>query len=261
MSNIIHFDFNSHAVRVIDDNGEPWFVAMDVAEVLDYSDAHKMTSKLDEDEKQNRQIRGSGFNPKGTILINEAGLYSCILTSQKPEAKPFKRWVTHEVLPAIRKTGVYSVRPAKSGGLEQFRKARAIEIAAKTAEGICNRFPHLGAQAQQTIYATLVNPIAGDNAVPLPMLESKTYSATEVGEMLGVTAHKVGLLANGHGLKVSEYGIWVLDKSRHSSKQVESFRYNDAAVLRLRELLASGADKNKGRGSPTLAMLIRGERP
>ena len=64
-----------------------------------------MTRKLDQDEKQNLQI--VGFGPRGVAVVNEAGLYSAVMTSQKPEAKSFKRWVTHEVLPAIRKTGAY----------------------------------------------------------------------------------------------------------------------------------------------------------
>lgn len=106
------FEFNTHQLNVIvDDAGEPWFIAKQVAEILEYSDAHKMASKLDEDEKSNRQIGGFGPDTggRGIICINESGLYSAILTSQKPAAKSFKRWVTHEVLPSIRKTGGYAV--------------------------------------------------------------------------------------------------------------------------------------------------------
>ncbi|MBI6920259.1 MULTISPECIES: BRO-N domain-containing protein [Pseudomonas] len=110
--NLIQRSFNGHSIQVIlDENGEPWFIAMEVAEVLGYSDAHKMTSKLDDDEKSNRQIGGLGptTGGRGVIVINESGLYSAILTSSKPEAKPFKRWVTHDVLPTIRRTGSYSM--------------------------------------------------------------------------------------------------------------------------------------------------------
>lgn len=110
--NLIQRSFNGHSIQVIlDESGEPWLVAMEVAEVLGYSDAHKMTSKLDDDEKSNRQIGGLGpaTGGRGVIVINESGLYSAILTSSKPEAKPFKRWVTHEVLPTIRRTGSYSM--------------------------------------------------------------------------------------------------------------------------------------------------------
>ncbi len=100
------FEFQSHQLTVItDEHGEPWFIAMEVAEILEYSDANKMTSKLDEDEVQNRQI--GGFGNRGVNIINESGLWSSVLRSTKPEAKEFKKWLTSEVLPSIRKTGGY----------------------------------------------------------------------------------------------------------------------------------------------------------
>ena len=109
---IMPFKFDDQDVRVIvGHGGEPWFVAMEIAAILDYSETEAMTRKLDADEKQTRQI--VGFGPRGITVINEPGLYNCILTSQKPEAKRFKRWVTHEVLPAIRKTGSYAT-PARA---------------------------------------------------------------------------------------------------------------------------------------------------
>lgn len=113
LNNVIPFEFDDQSIRVLrDENGETWFVAMEIAGVLEYSDAHEMTQRLDDDEKQNRQI--AGFGPRGVTLITESGLFSAILTSRKPEAKRFKRWVTHEVLPAIRRTGAYEV-PEQSG--------------------------------------------------------------------------------------------------------------------------------------------------
>jgi prophage antirepressor-like protein len=100
---ILPFNFKNNTVRVVTgDNGEFWFLAKDVAEILGYSDTEAMTRKLDAEEVQNRQI--VGFGNRGVNLINESGLYSAILTSQKPEAKIFKKWVTSEVLPSIRKT-------------------------------------------------------------------------------------------------------------------------------------------------------------
>ena len=100
------FAFQSHQLRVlVDDQGIPWFIAKEVADILGYSDASKLTQSLDEDEKQNRQI--GGFGPRGVITINESGLYQAILNSKKPEAKVFRKWVTGEVLPSIRKTGGY----------------------------------------------------------------------------------------------------------------------------------------------------------
>jgi prophage antirepressor-like protein len=111
MTNIIPYDFNGQRLQVlVDEHGEPWFIAMEVADILGYSDAYEMTKRLDDDEKSNRQIAGLGTatGGRGVTIINESGLYSSILGSSKPEAKPFKRWVTGEVLPSIRRTGSYS---------------------------------------------------------------------------------------------------------------------------------------------------------
>lgn len=106
MSEISVFAFDSAAVRVIMRDGEPWFVAADVCDALGLGDTSKTCERLDDDEKLTRTIFVSGQN-REILIINESGLYSLILTSRKPEAKKFKKWVTSEVLPTIRKTGSY----------------------------------------------------------------------------------------------------------------------------------------------------------
>lgn len=101
------FNFNGMQLRAKLVQGEPWFIGTDLARLLDYSDTNALTRKLDDDEKISVKLTGiSATNPVATI-INESGLYSAVLSSRKPEAKAFKKWVTSEVLPAIRKTGSY----------------------------------------------------------------------------------------------------------------------------------------------------------
>lgn len=109
MSNVIPFNYGDNLIRVINDDetGEPLWVAKDVCAVLDLKDVNRSLSKLDEDEKGTQTLSTLGGMQKMSV-INEAGLYNLIFRSNKPEAKPFKRWVTHEVLPSIRKTGSYS---------------------------------------------------------------------------------------------------------------------------------------------------------
>lgn len=94
-------------VRIALINGEPWFVAVDVCKALDIVNARDAVKRLDDDEK-NTVVLTDGIpgNPNKTI-VNEYGLYALVLSSRKPEAKAFKRWITHEVLPIIRKTGGY----------------------------------------------------------------------------------------------------------------------------------------------------------
>ena len=99
------------AVRVVDVNGEPWFVAKDVCECLELTNTSQTLSYLDDDEKGITTNDTPGGAQEMSI-VSEAGLYSLILRSRKPEAKTFKRWITHEVLPAIRKHGGY-LTPAK----------------------------------------------------------------------------------------------------------------------------------------------------
>ncbi|MBL8283287.1 MAG: phage antirepressor protein [Acinetobacter junii] len=109
MSNLSVFNFNQNEVRtIVNDDGEIWFVASDLATVLGYRNAPDMVRNLDNDEVSTTQIvrSSSGGNPNITI-INESGLYSATLKSRKPEAKQFKKWVTSDVLPSIRKNGGY----------------------------------------------------------------------------------------------------------------------------------------------------------
>mgnify|MGYP001240574465 CR=1 FL=1 len=103
---ITPFNFNEHAVRVIQIEDAPWFVATDVAESLGYKSPKDAASYLDDDEKGSAIVRTPGGDQKLTV-INESGLYALVLRSRKPEARKFAKWVTSEVLPAIRKTGKY----------------------------------------------------------------------------------------------------------------------------------------------------------
>lgn len=94
-------------IRTIQQNGEPWFVGKDVAEILGYSNTPKaIRDHVDDEDKLTERIVLSGQN-REVAIINESGLYSLILSSKMPKAKEFKRWVTSEVIPAIRKTGGY----------------------------------------------------------------------------------------------------------------------------------------------------------
>lgn len=103
------FDFHGTQVRIVTDaDGAPWFVAADVATVLELGNVHSSLATLDDDEKGLRTVETPG-GPQSLTAVSEAGLYSLVLRSRKPEAKTFKRWITHEVLPAIRRTGTYSV--------------------------------------------------------------------------------------------------------------------------------------------------------
>jgi prophage antirepressor-like protein len=103
----VPFAFGSYQVRVVTDaQGVPWFVAADVCNALDLGNSRMAMERLDDDEKSTELIPTPG-GTQSLTTVNEPGLYSLIFGSRKPEARAFKRWVTHEVLPAIRRTGGY----------------------------------------------------------------------------------------------------------------------------------------------------------
>lgn len=111
MTDMITFDFDGLPVRVQDETGEPWFVLADVCRVLEIGNPSQAATRLDDDEKMtltNNEGR-AGSGAQAFTIINESGLYSLILTSRKPAAKRFKKWVTAEVLPAIRRTGRFAM--------------------------------------------------------------------------------------------------------------------------------------------------------
>lgn len=104
-----HLEFGK--IRVIEQDGEPWFVAADVCRALELSNTAVSLERLDEDEKYKFNLGLSGGD---TWCVNEPGLYTLVLGSRKPEAKAFKRWITHDVLPNLRREGTYSILPAAS---------------------------------------------------------------------------------------------------------------------------------------------------
>lgn len=106
---ITPFAFDDYAVRALTINGEPWFVAADVCEALGLGNATMALARLDDDEQALISIEGISRGNDQVNVINESGLYSLTLGSRKIEAKRFKKWVTSEVLPSIRKTGSYQV--------------------------------------------------------------------------------------------------------------------------------------------------------
>jgi len=104
---LVHQKFGT--IRALDDKGQYWFCAKDVCDALELSDTSMALMPLDEDEKGTR-IFGTPGGPQKMLVVNESGLYALILRSNKPKAREFRKWVTNEVLPTLRRTGRYEVR-------------------------------------------------------------------------------------------------------------------------------------------------------
>ena len=130
MNELQIFNYNTHPVRTVERDGEPWFVLKDVCEVLGISHITDTAKRMDEDEVGQTEVIDSMGRSQSTYVINESGLYNVILRSDKPEAKPFRRWVTSEVLPSIRRTGGYIQGQETLSPAELM--AKALMVAQKT---------------------------------------------------------------------------------------------------------------------------------
>src|SRR5690606_807831 len=109
---LVTFSYGDRPVRTVVVDGEPWFVIADVCRVLDLSNPTMAANRLDPDDLRTTEVIDGMGRTQQARITNEAGLYELIFQSRKPEARDFRRWVTHEVLPAIRRTGRYEVQPA-----------------------------------------------------------------------------------------------------------------------------------------------------
>lgn len=233
--------------------GKPVFLAVPLAKALGYTnpaDALKKHCKslIKLNYSESREL-GFGDNPRGIQLVGQADVFRLIMRSSLPSAERVQDWVCEEVLPALMDTGTYSIRKEKtSSGLPEYRLAKAEQLKAlalekniASARELMVMLPRLDPMSHQTLAASLINPIIGYDAIPLPVIEEHFYTAAEVGEKIGVSANKIGRIANANNLKTEQYGKFFLDKSAHSSKQVEAFRYNAEGVKALRHLI-HGAD-------------------
>lgn len=222
-------------VRTTTINGEPWFVGKDVADILGYSNPRDALAKhVDDDDRNTVAIRDGKGNPNQTI-INESGLYALVIGSKLPTAKKFKRWVTSEVLPSIRKTGAYTADPLQKQRLEIDLNNSRANVAALWLE-----IGNLATPEYKQVCSSYASSVlsGGKEVIPLPECKiERYYSAAEIAAALGITANRVGKIANQNGLKTAEYGKWFFDKSPYSNKEVQTFRYTRKAVDAIRKLV------------------------
>ena len=227
------------SIRTVELDGEPWLVGKDVATALGYSNTRDALDRHVDPEDKNTVVNpdGNRGNPNMTI-INESGLYSLVLSSKLPTARKFRRWVTSEVLPSIRKTGGYTAKPMTSYQqmMAETRRRNAQIQEARIYTELAKRYK--GTTYEQVLNAHATRSLSGEYLLPLPEAGERLMSAGEVGAKLGISGNLVGKLANKHGLKTDQYGKWMHDKSPYSSKEVPSFRYKECVVDKLREILA-----------------------
>ena len=200
------FDYNGSAVRTVEKDGEIWFVAKDVCDVLELSNPTEALKALDDDEKGSLRISegtsSKGGNPNMNI-ITESGLFALVLRSNKPEAKKFRKWVTGTVLPQIKRTGSFSIKPDKL--------TRSIMSAAKmifSAAGIKNN--QLALALDKIVIHYTGESMLGISGIALEAPSNKQLlNPTQIGKILGGKSPRyINQLLERLGFQEKIAGLW-----------------------------------------------------
>jgi anti-repressor protein len=196
MNGLAQFSYGGHEVRTITIDSQPWFVASDIAKILGYRDAANMARRLDDEDRGTRSVSTPSGDQEMTI-ISEPGLYAAVLGSKVPGARDFKRWVTHVVLPSIRKDGAY-LTTAKAEEILS-NPDTIIQLATQVKDERAAKIRAEKAREAVECYARDLEPKA-DNYDAF-MSGDGAYSVGTVAKMLGLSQNKLyDLLRNAHVL-------------------------------------------------------------
>jgi anti-repressor protein len=202
---ILPFNFENNKIRTILINNEPWFVAKDVAKVLEIKNVSDAVKDFDDDEKSDVVLNYDGKTSGKALILSESGLYAFILRSRKPIAKPFQKWVRKEVLPQIRKTGSYSLQNEVSE-IENFPLSEMLsetETALKIVDLIEKEKPFRLLILERILKEKSPTKFLGIDF-------SKSYFLpTELGILIGVSGAEMNLILAQKGFQFrDEKGVW-----------------------------------------------------
>ena len=208
------------SVRTVTINGEPWFVASDVCKALEINNVSMAISRLDDDEKNTISLtEGIPGNPNKTI-VNEPGLYSMVLSSRKPEAKAFKRWITHEVIPDIRQYGMYGTSDFldKALGNPDNWIRMLTEYSAVKKENETLKLETVEQKAvikSQNNQITLMKPKA--TYYDLVLQTKNAVNITTIAKDYGLSAVTLNKKLHDYGVQYKQGGTWLLYQ-QHADK-------------------------------------------
>lgn len=230
--------FEGHEVEVFEFKGQILFNAKHVATILDIKNVNDNIRNMTDKQVvklTNSKIGITDFRKlhnTGENFLTESGVYKLVFKSHKPNAEKFTDWIADDVLPALRKASSYEMPNKEKQSKDE--KLRIMEMNARSRMAQT----YLKLAQVETLSSTYKNilvskaseTLSGEQIIPLPKVTKKTYSAAEIGDMFGISANKVGRIANANNLKTAKYGEYIRDKSKSSPKEVDTWVYFDTAI-------------------------------
>ena len=221
---------------------EPYMTINQLAECLEYSNGRKGIDNLlkrnpylkNKEFSVTLEMRGTDGKQYNTRIFTEDGIYEITMLAKTEKAKEFRMWI-RKILKSIRSGNAKIVSMTEYQKLmvttrAENAKIRKAQILTKLAERYDGTY-------KQVLDSYATKELTGEHLLPLPQLPEKTYSATDLGDMLGVSKNKIGILTNQHNLKTEEYGAWFNDTAKGHHKEVQTFRYYSNVIPVLRSLL------------------------
>jgi len=235
-------------------NNEVFMTINQLAQALEYADRSGVQKIVNRNEylkeiefstEDNLSlVEGNRKVEREVRIFTEDGIYEVTMLSKQPKAREFRAFV-RKTLKALRKGEMILVQPQTVDAELEIKRMRAEAMLNNSRTKQAKLI--LDMQKNKTLSTIAIEllqinalEVLGDKAIEHRPEVEKSYSATELGKEFGVSAQKIGKLANAHNLKTNEYGYFVLDKSPYSNKQVESFRYYESGKEKIQELLGVG---------------------
>lgn len=238
MIELVPFQFEDKQLRVLGTPEAPLFHVNDLCAVLEYADPHKaVTTHVPEDDRVKRPVIDSLGRTQQANYVTEAGMWALVMRANTEAAKRVQRWVTHEVLPALRKTGRYEV-PARQAKPQRFRPAEIYKLGQMIAKDYAKQGVKEDIINAMILELVKVNTGADmepvRQAIPGRTEVTKWLNATQVGELIGVGARKINSILETAGLQVrSDDGVWRLTEKGQQFGEAKPFTRNGHSGLQI----------------------------